>query len=183
MMPHLWYHAVRGFLALAFLNYGIAKLADIQFHRAYQPSAFEDVSSEDLSGFQLTWRFFGYSRVYQCSIGLAEVGAAVLLLSSRTAPLGAVTFLPVIVNVVLVDLCFGIHRGATVIALSLLCGDLLLLVADRHRIRDALTALIRPAGEGLVPPLGWRRTLLGWGLAVALTVSVAVIAAQIGGWH
>ena len=31
-MRGLWYHAVRGFLALAFLNYGIAKLADIQFN-------------------------------------------------------------------------------------------------------------------------------------------------------
>ena len=131
-MPRLGYHAVRGFLALAFLNYGIAKLADIQFHRAYQPSAFEDVSSEDLTGFQLTWRFFGYSRAYQCFIGLAEVGAAVLLLSTRTTPLGAVAFLPVILNVVLVDLCFGINAGATAMALALLCGDLLLLVEDRE---------------------------------------------------
>jgi hypothetical protein len=41
--------------------------------------------------------------VYQFTIGLAEVGAAILLLSSRTAPLGALLFLPVIVNVVLVQ--------------------------------------------------------------------------------
>jgi len=141
------YHVVRGFLALAFLIYGIAKLADIQFNRAYQPYAFENVSSELLSGFQLTWRFFAYSRVYQCAIGFAEVGAAVLLLSSRTAALGAVAFFPVIVNVVLVDLCFGIPGDATVMALSLLVGDLVLLVADRHRLRLALAALICPAAE------------------------------------
>ena len=182
-MPRLWYHAVRGFLALAFLNYGIAKLADIQFHRAYQPSAFEDVSSEDLNGFQLTWRFFGYSRVYQCFIGLAEVGAAVLLLSTRTTPLGAVTFLPVILNVVLVDLCFGINAGATVMALGLLCGDLLLLVEDRGYLRYAVAALIRPSEGGLVPGSGWGRTLVGWGLAVALAGGVGVIATLIGGRH
>ena len=73
-MRSLRYHVVRGFLALAFLIYGIAKLADIQFNRAYQPYAFENVSSELLSGFQLTWRFFAYSRVYQCAIGFAELG-------------------------------------------------------------------------------------------------------------
>jgi hypothetical protein len=139
------YHIVRGFLAIAFLIYGIAKLADIQFNRAYQPYAFENVSLELLSGFQLTWRFFGYSRVYQCAIGFVEVGAAVLLLFSRTAALGAVAFFPVIVNVVLVDLCFGIPGDATVMALCLLGGNLVLIVEDRHRLKLALAALIRPA--------------------------------------
>ena len=146
-MRSLHYRVVRGFLAIAFLIYGIAKLADIQFNPAYQPYAFENVPLELLSGFQLTWRFFGYSRVYQCAIGLAEVGAAVLLLSSRTSAFGALVFFPVIVNVVLVDLCFNIPGDATVMALSLLGGDLVLLVADRHRLRLALAALIRPAAE------------------------------------
>jgi hypothetical protein len=85
--------------------------------------------------------------VYQCAIGLAEVGAAVLLLSSRTAAIGAVAFFPVIVNVVLVDLCYDIPAGATALALRLLGGDLVLLVADRHRLRLALAALIRAATE------------------------------------
>jgi hypothetical protein len=146
-MRSLRYRVVRGFLAIAFIIYGIAKLADIQFNRVYQPYAFEDVPLELLSGFQLTWRFFAYSRVYQCAIGFLEVGAAVLLLYSRTATLGAVAFFPVIMNVVLVDLCFGIPEGATVMALSLLGGDLVLLVADRRRLRLALDALIRPAAE------------------------------------
>jgi hypothetical protein len=182
-MPGLWYHAVRGFLALAFLNYGVAKLADIQFNPVYQPAAFENRWSDDLNGFQLAWRFFAYSRVYQFCIGLAEVGAAVLLLSSRTAPLGSVVFLPVILNVVLVDLCYGIHRGATVVALSLLCGNLSLLIADRGRLGRALAALVRSRGEQSTPGEDWRRSLLGWGLAAVLAVAVAVIAARIGGWH
>jgi hypothetical protein len=40
-----------------------------------------------------------------------------------------------------------IPAGATVMALSLLGGDLVLLVADRHRLRLALAALICPAAE------------------------------------
>ena len=182
-MRGLWYHTVRGFLALAFLNYGIAKLADIQFNPRYYPAAFERVWCDQLTGFQLAWRFFAHSRVYQFTIGLAEVGAAILLLSSRTAPLGAVLFLPVIVNVVLVDVCFGIHRGATMVALSLFVGDLSLLVADRHRLRRAIAALVRSQEESSALGGDWPRALLGWGLAIALTVVVAVVAAQIGGWH
>jgi hypothetical protein len=179
----LWYNAVRGFLALAFLNYGIAKLFDIQFNPAYQPAAFENVWSDDLSGFQLAWRFFNHSRLYQWVIGCAEVGAAALLLSWRTSPLGAVLYYPVIVNVVLVDVCFGIHRGATVVALSLLCGDLLLLAADWRWIRGALAALLRSPAKQSTQAGNWRSAVLGWALAVALTVAVAVVAAQIGGWH
>jgi hypothetical protein len=166
-------------LALAFLNYGVAKLADIQFNPAYFSSAFENVDSDQLSGFQLTWRFFAHSRIYQCIIGLAEVGPALLLLSSRTALIGAVAYLPVILNVVLVDLCFGIAAGPTMVALTLLFGDLLLLVADRHRLGRALAALIHPAGVSAAPPTGWRRTLLGWGLGVTLMAVVTVIATLI----
>jgi len=146
-MRSLQYHVVRVFMAIAFLFYGMAKLANIQFNPAYQPYAFEEVSLELLSGFQLTWRFFAFSRVYQCAIGFAELVPAVLLLSSRTVTLGAVAFFPVIVNVVLVDLCYDIPAGATIMALSLLAGDLVLLVADRHQLRLALAALIHPAAE------------------------------------
>ena len=76
---------------------------------------------------------------------LYVVGAAVLLLFSRTATIGAVAYFPVIVNVVLVDLCFGIPEGG--MGLSLLVGDMVLLHADTHRLRVALAALIRPAAE------------------------------------
>ena len=47
----------------------------------------------------------------------------------------AVSWRSVIVNVVLVDLYYDIPAGATVMALSLLGGDLVLLIADRHRLR------------------------------------------------
>ena len=137
------------------------------------------MASDRLNGFQLTWRFFGHSRTYQCVIGLAEVGPAVLLLFSRTALLGAVAYLPVILNVVLVDLCFGIAAGPTMVAITLLCGDLLLLVADRDRLGRTLAAMIHPPGESASPPTGWRRTLLGWGLGATLAALVTVIATLI----
>jgi hypothetical protein len=39
----LWHHAVRRFLALALINYGVAKLVDIPFNPTYQPATFERV--------------------------------------------------------------------------------------------------------------------------------------------
>jgi hypothetical protein len=170
-------------LALAFLNYGIAKLADIQFNPAYFSSAFENVASDNLNGFQLTWRFFAHSRIYQCLIGLAEVGPAILLLFSRTALVGALAYLPVILNVVLVDLCFGIAPGPTMVALTLLSGNILLLVADRHRISHAFAALTDSAGEVAGPASNWRGRLLGWGLGLALLIGLTIIATLIDKPH
>jgi len=84
----IWYHAVRTILALHFLLYGGAKLADIQFNRAYQPYLFKAKPADKLSGMELAWRFFGHSRAYHCLIGLAEISAGGLLLFYRTSPLG-----------------------------------------------------------------------------------------------
>jgi hypothetical protein len=182
-MPGLWVRAVRILLALAFLNYGIAKLANIQFNPAYFSSAFENVPADQLSGFQLTWRYFAHSRIYQCLIGLAEVGPAILLLFSRTALVGALAYLPVILNVVLVDLCFRIAPGPTMVALTLLSGNLLLLVADRHRIGRAFAALTHSAGDIAAQGSSWRRLLLGWGLGLALLGGLTIIATLIDKPH
>jgi hypothetical protein len=166
--PSVGYNALRYFLAVAFLVYGGVKLADIQFNPKFQPYLFQPRAANDLSGMELVWRFFGHSRVYQCMAGLAEVVSAGLLLSIRTAPLGAVMYLAVIGNVVAVDLCYRVSTDATVVALSLLAGDLLLLLADRRRLLAALATAVRPRTNGTT----WRRTLLAWGLAVVLLVIV-----------
>jgi hypothetical protein len=119
--------------------------------------------------------------VYQCVVGLAEVGPAVLLLFPRTATLGALAYLPVIVNVVLVDLCFGIAAGPTVMALTLLLCDLLLLAADRHRLRSALAALADNAGGSAAPAPSWGRIALWRGSGLGLAILITFIATLIEG--
>ncbi|HJT32678.1 MAG TPA: hypothetical protein VJ783_11610 [Pirellulales bacterium] len=137
------YHLARLFLALNFLAYGASKLLNLQFAWGYEQF---DRPVRQLGGMGLVWTFFAYSRPYQICIGVVEIVPALLLLSQRTTALGAVIYLPVIVNVVLVDLCYTV-RGGTESALMILAVNLLLLGLERSRILGACRCLIARPGR------------------------------------
>ncbi len=177
--PGVWYDVTRYSLALLFILYGGVKLANIQFNPTFQPALFQPTEADQLTGAQLTWRFFGYSRAYQCLIGLGEVGAGLLLLWSRTALLGAILYLPIIVNIVAVDLFYGVEVDATTVAMALLIGDLALLLAERERIQAAFLSLLgSPAGKRT--PL---RVVLSWVLAAGLVVGVVALGWWVRRWR
>jgi hypothetical protein len=119
--------------------YGAAKITGSQF------TILNSELSRPLgqvSGFWLTWYYFGYSTFYKILIGLTEIGGGLLLAVPRTALLGALLLLPVMVNIVVIDICFGISVGATATAL-MICACLLSVISP-HTVR-LLAALLLPA--------------------------------------
>ncbi len=137
-MRRLLYHLLRYYLAFCFLAYGLSKLLDLQFTWGYKQL---DRPIRQLGGMGLVWAFFAYSRPYQICIGCAEILPAALLLTRRTTALGMLLYLPVISNVVLVDICYSVQRGATTQALVLLICNLLLISLERKRLLAVLKAL------------------------------------------
>ena len=140
IVERIIYHVLRLFLAINFFAYGVVKLVDFQFTWGYEQ--FDRPVRQD-GGMGLVWAFFAYSRSYQICIGCVEVLPALLLLSQRTTALGGVMYLPVIVNVVIVDLYYTVH-GGTESAVMLLACNLVLLAFERSRILGALRCLITP---------------------------------------
>jgi hypothetical protein len=57
-----------------------------------------------LTGYELTWFYYGYSRTYSVILGLTQVSGGALLLFRKTALHGALAMLPVIVNILLIDI-------------------------------------------------------------------------------
>jgi hypothetical protein len=94
-----WLRYISAFLLL---GYGSSKLAHLQFH-LNQALAQRPVSS--LTGFQLTWYYYGYSRVYSIILGLTQIIGAALLLFRKSALGGAVLMMPVVVNILLPKSC------------------------------------------------------------------------------
>src|SRR6476661_669938 len=143
------------------LLYGFAKLNGSQF------TVLDSELSKPLgrvSGFWLTWYYFGYSPVYKTFVALAEIGGGLLLAIPRTALLGALFLLPVMVNVVAIDVCYGIDPGATLVAL-LICGCLWLVIRPHAaRLKEAV---LLPASS----TSQWRLASLGLLLAVAFCVA------------
>lgn len=106
------YIALRYYAAFTLFTYGFAKIMGAQFtvldSQLARPMG-------EVSGFWLTWYYFGYSPVYSTIIALTQIGGAILLCFRRTALLGAFVLLPVMVNIVCVDVWvirFPLSSGA-----------------------------------------------------------------------
>lgn len=98
--------AIRYFLAYVFVTYGFAKFFRTQL---YEPFLYwQDTPVGELTGFQLTWTFFGSSFAYSTFIGATQVFCAGLLLFRRTQLLGALLLLPVVSNIVFVNFAYDI---------------------------------------------------------------------------
>ena len=109
-------HAIsRYFLATVILMYAIAKILGTQFSSA--PSIW-DKSTGELSGFELTWFFYGYSFWYGIFIASSQIIAAFLLFFKKTTRLGIVLYLSIIINILVLDFAYSID-GAKGMAIVL----------------------------------------------------------------
>jgi len=138
---HAWLQGVlHYYLAFEISIYGFAKLLKTQFAVSY---ARADAQVGNLSGFELTWNYFGYSHTFAVIIGLIQIGGATLLLFKRTRLLAVFMLLPVMVNVVLINIFYSIAIGAFINSLIITFGLLYLLLL---RWTDIM-ALFFPAQE------------------------------------
>jgi uncharacterized membrane protein YphA (DoxX/SURF4 family) len=78
-------------------------------------------------------------------IGVCQVAAAILLLIPRTAPLGAVVYLPQITGIVVITTTMDFHFTWVITGLMLL-GNAYLLCWDWPRLRPLLVGVPHPAG-------------------------------------
>src|SRR5262249_4948740 len=85
------------------------------------------------TGQQLAWSFYSHAPLYETIIGLVEVVVGALFLLRRTTDLAVVLFLPIIVNLVALNVFFQI--GALGSAVPLLLAGLVLLATRFRRLR------------------------------------------------
>lgn len=131
--------------AFLLLTYGFAKLTGAQFTVLDSEL---DKPLREVSGFWLTWYYFGYSAFYGTIIAAVQIVGAVALLVRRTSLIGALLLLPVITNIVLIDIFYKVDFGALVAAI--LIAGCLIRVVSAHI--GPLSHLLLP------PPAGQTRT-------------------------
>ena len=116
----------RVLLALAFTPSGFVKLVG---HR------FTTLPATTPVGFFFEG-FFSATAYYQF-VGAMQLLAAALLLFPATAPLGALVYLPIVVNIVVITAAVD-FRGTIVVAVLMLLANLFLLFWDYDRWRALL---------------------------------------------
>ena len=112
---------IRFAAATVLFVYGFAKINGSQFTILDSEL---DKQMGQVSGFWLTWYYFGYSQVYGTVIALVQIVGALLLTFRRTALLGACVLAPVLGNIILIDICYGVDPGAALVAVLLLIATI-----------------------------------------------------------
>jgi hypothetical protein len=129
---HAWLRGIlRYWLAMAISFYGFAKILHTQFAVSYIRA---DTAAGQLSGFDLTWNYFGHSYVLAVIIALLQIGGSILLLFRRTTLFGVAILLPVMVNIVLINLFYQIAIGAFLNSVLYSLGLLYLLLLHRSAL-------------------------------------------------
>jgi len=123
-------NAVRYFIAMTCLSYGIIKIFALQM-------SFPNLSQlatplGDYLPMRLSWMFIGYSTPYQVFSGVMETIAGLLLLNRRSVTLGVMIGAGVFTNVAMMNLAYDIP--VKIFSLHLLFYCLFLMAYDYKRI-------------------------------------------------
>jgi len=130
---HAWLQGIlRYFLAYQISVYGFAKLLKTQFAVSYSRN---DIPVGNLSGFDLTWNYFGYDHTFAVILGLIQIGGSFMLLFKQTRLMGVFILLPVMVNIVLINVFYHIAAGAFIMSLILTFGLIYLLLLRWNDIK------------------------------------------------
>ena len=93
-------------VVMAMFAYGIGKI--IQFDGALETNK----SVSEMTGQQLMWAFYGYSKPFVLTLGVLEISGGILMLIKRTRILGCFFVTTILVNVILQDIFYEVNVGA-----------------------------------------------------------------------
>lgn len=151
--------------------YGISKIAG---HQLQLPASFAQKPIGSLSGYELTWYYFGYSHAYTYILGIIQAVSATLLLFRKTSLIAAMVMLPVMTNIIMINFLW-IGWGPMRTSLFITVALLFILWREREAFRVLLWSSQK--SEGGTSKVHWvaRCVVL---LYASLTLLVSTVGAD-----
>ena len=115
-------------VSTAVMAYGIGKM--VQF------SATVEITKKvaELSGQELMWAFYGYSKSFPIILGILEIAGGIGLLFRRTRFLAIILLSTILVNVILQDIVYGVNKGALIAAIFYQLLLFVILFINREQV-------------------------------------------------
>lgn len=136
--------ACRLYVWVTLTIYGTGKMLGGQFYRHGKlPEEIAQLPLVEVIDFDLAWTFFGYSTLYICFIGTSQVIGALLLLFEKTKLLGVAILIPILLNIIVVDIAFKVSWGATTSAVMYLLALLYILYFNKEQVVRAFLELVK----------------------------------------
>ena len=128
-----WQGLIRYGVAFDLAEFGWAKICHLQL---VMPLSKLDLPYNSFSSSDLFWYFFSYSYTLGCIIAALQITGAMLLLFHRTRLLGVFILLPVLANILLMDIFYQIGYSVVVHASIMMAGILYFLVIEFNRLKE-----------------------------------------------
>ena len=128
-----WQGLIRYGVAFDLAEFGWAKI----FHRQLvMPLSKLDLPYNSFSSSDLFWTFFSHSYPFGCIIAALQIGGAMLLLFHRTRLVGVFILLPILANILLMNIFYQI--GATVVIHTsiMIAGILYFVVIEFKQLKE-----------------------------------------------
>lgn len=126
---YLLHTLARYYLGFTLISYGISKVFGYQF---FVPDRGLITNLSELAPNHLLWSFMASSKSYQFFGGLMEIIPGILLLFKRTSLLGALFAIPVLVNVLMLNI--GYNVALKLILFHLIVFAVFMLTPDIKRL-------------------------------------------------
>ncbi|WP_326982912.1 hypothetical protein VUJ46_22635 [Chryseobacterium sp. MYb264] len=85
-------------------------------------------------GMSLMWAFYSYSKTYAVILGIFEILGSILFLVPRTRIIGGFVLSAILINVILQDYFYGVHRGAMANAIIYQIIVLIVLFMNKEKL-------------------------------------------------
>ena len=128
-----WQGLIRYGVAFDLATFGWEKIFHLQL--VMQQNKL-DIPLKNLSPQDLFWAFFSYSYPLGCIIAGCQIAGALLLLFHRTKLAGVFVLLPVLANILLMDIFYQIGASVIVHASIMLLGTLYFLFIEYNKLKE-----------------------------------------------
>lgn len=128
-----WQGVIRYGVAYDLASFGLEKLFHLQLVISQSKL---DMPLSSLSSQDLFWAFFSHSYPFACIIAALQILGAMLLLFRRTRLVGAFVLLPVLANILLMDIFYEIGTSVVIHASIMLSGTLYFLFIEFNRLKE-----------------------------------------------
>jgi len=128
-----WQGLIRYGVAFDLAEFGWTKICHLQL---VMPLSKLDLPYRSFSPSDLFWTFFSHSYLFCCIIGGLQIAGALLLLFRRTRLMGVFILLPVLANILLMDIFYQIGDSVVVHASIMMTGCLYFLFVEFSRLKE-----------------------------------------------
>ena len=129
-------NAISWIIVFAMFVYGGAKI--IQFNGAAEI----DKSVSELTGMELMWAFYGYSKSFAVTLGIFEIIGGLLIFIKRTRIIGCLFTSTLLVNVILQDIFYEVNLGALKAAILYQLLILIILWINKEKLIRSIKVLL-----------------------------------------